>query len=97
LEEKAYAKSSWHIFPIRVKKNRDKVFNKLIVENIAVNLHYIPIYLHPYYKKLGYKKGLCPEAEKYYKETMTLPLYPAMSNSQAERVISIVKDAVNIL
>ena len=96
LSEKEYAMSSWHIFPIRVRKNRDKVFDKLIARNISVNIHYIPVYLHPYYKKLGYKKGLCAIAEKYYKETITLPLYCGMSDIDARRVVRDVKDLVKI-
>ncbi|MFC1624239.1 UDP-4-amino-4,6-dideoxy-N-acetyl-beta-L-altrosamine transaminase [Candidatus Omnitrophota bacterium] len=97
LEEREDIVSSWHIFPIRVKKNRDKVFDRLTAEKIGVNVHYIPIYLQPYYKKLGYKKGLCPMAEKYYREAITLPLYPAMSDSQVRRVISVIKSAINSL
>jgi dTDP-4-amino-4,6-dideoxygalactose transaminase len=96
LEEKSYARSSWHIFPVRIKnEKRDKVFNGLRAKGIGVNLHYIPIYMHPYYKKLGYQKDLCPLAEKYYKETMTLPLHPAMSVSDIKKVIMSVKDEVN--
>ena len=75
----------------------DKVFDKLRVGNIGVSLHYIPIYLHPYYEKLGYRKGLCPKAEKYFKETMTLPLFPKMSNSEIKKVITAVKNAVGNL
>ena len=78
-------------------RNRDKVFDKLRVGNIGVSLHYIPIYLHPYYEKLGYRKGLCPKAEKYFKETMTLPLFPKMSNSEIKKVITAVKNAVGNL
>jgi len=91
LEEKKYVRSSWHIFPVRIKNNRDKIFDKLKVAGIGTNIHYIPIYLHPYYKKLGYKKGLCPRAEKYYDETLTLPLYPAMSDSEVIRVIKVIR------
>ena len=97
LSERKYAISSWHIFPIRVKKHRDKIFNTLRSKGVGVNLHYIPIYLHPYYKKLGYKKGLCPMAEKYYREATTLPLYPQMSDSEVEGVVNITKRAVSNL
>ena len=90
LEERSYARSSWHIFPVRVTKYRDRVFNILSAKGIGVNVHYIPIYLHPYYKKLGYRKGLCPEAEKYYKATITLPLYPAMSGAEIKKVVNTV-------
>jgi len=95
LDEKDYIESSWHIFPIRVRKNRDKIFDSLRNKGIGVNVHYIPIYYHPYYQKLGYKKGLCPKAERYYKETITLPLYPQMSDSEVETVIKLAKRTVN--
>lgn len=97
LNEKAYAKSSWHIFPIRLKKNRDNVFDRLRAEGIGVNVHYIPIYLHPYYRKLGYREGLCPKAEKYYEEALTLPVYPGMSDAQIKKVISATKKAMSDL
>ena len=97
LSEREYAASSWHIFPIRVKEDRDIVFNRLQSKGIGSNVHYIPIYLHPYYKKLGYRKGLCPKAEKYFKETLTLPLYPGMSDPEVKRVIMVTKDILNSL
>ena len=97
LGEKEYVKSSWHIFPIRIKRDRNKIFDKLLSKGIGVNVHYIPIYLHPYYKGLGYRKGLCPRAEKYYRETITLPLYPGMRYSDAKRVVEAVKDVVGNL
>ena len=97
LSEREYAASSWHIFPIRVKGDRDTVFDRLQSKGIRSNVHYIPIYLHPYYKKLGYRKGLCPKAEKYFKETLTLPLYPGMSDPEVKRVIMVTKDILNSL
>lgn len=97
LDEKEYVKSSGHIFPIRIKNHRDNIFKILKADDIGVNIHYIPIYLHPYYKKLGYREGLCPKAEKYYKEAITLPLYPAMSNGQLKAVVNSVKKALNSL
>jgi dTDP-4-amino-4,6-dideoxygalactose transaminase len=97
LKERDYAVSSWHIFPIRVNKDRDIIFNELTSKGIGVNVHYIPIYLHPYYKKLGYRKGLCPVAEKYYREAITLPVYPEMSDNEVKRVIRTVKATINRL
>lgn len=94
LAERPYCVSSRHIFPIRVRKDRNGIFDALRSKNIGANLHYIPIYLHPYYKKLGYKKGLCPKAEKYFKETITLPLYPSMSDIDMNRVVRIMKDTL---
>ena len=59
------------------------------------NVHYIPIYLQPYYEKLGYKPGLCPKAEKLYQEMMSLPLYYAMSDQDVEDVIAAVRKIVD--
>lgn len=94
LDEKEYAVSSWHIFPVRViSKDRNKIFDRLRSKGIGVNVHYIPIYQHPYYKRLGYKNGLCPKAERYYEEAITLPLYPAMSDAEAKKVVRFTKSA----
>jgi perosamine synthetase len=88
--------SSWHLYVIRLKldelnADRKEIFEALISENIGVNVHYIPVHLLPYYSDLGYKKGICPNAEKLYEEIITLPLYPAMDKKDIEDVI----DAVN--
>ena len=53
-------------------------------------MHYIPVYWHPYYEKLGYKKGLCPNAEKLYNEILSLPLYYSLTDSDVEDVIAAV-------
>ncbi|HHU91799.1 MAG TPA: UDP-4-amino-4,6-dideoxy-N-acetyl-beta-L-altrosamine transaminase [Halanaerobiaceae bacterium] len=73
--------SSWHLYIIQVDeeklgKSRKDVFNHLRSKGIGVQVHYIPVYWHPYYQDLGCKKGLCPEAETVYKRIITLPLYP---------------------
>lgn len=96
LNEKKHAVSSWHIFPVRIRRHRDKIFDRLRSMGIGVNLHYIPIYLHPYYKKMGYRKGLCPKAERYYRGAMTLPLYPGMSDSEVKRVVKVTKRIVDV-
>lgn len=84
-------KSAWHLYIIKVKKNRTQVFNALREKGIGVQIHYIPVYYHPYYQRLGYKKGLCPEAERYYKETITLPLFPKMTDKNTQDVIKAVR------
>lgn len=63
--------------------------------NIGVNVHYIPVYLQPYYEELGYQKGLCPNAESYYETTITLPLFPKMTDDDAWYVISAIKALSN--
>ncbi len=92
-------RSAWHLYIIRLnleKLNADRktVFDALKAENIGVNVHYIPVYYHPYYKKMGYVKGLCPNAERLYEEIITLPLFPSMSNRDAEDVVTAVKKVV---
>ncbi|MDR1159047.1 MAG: UDP-4-amino-4,6-dideoxy-N-acetyl-beta-L-altrosamine transaminase [Syntrophomonadaceae bacterium] len=98
--EADYAASGWHIYVIRLKLpllnvSRNTVFAALRAENIGVNLHYIPVYLHPYYKRLGYEAGLCPQAEQVYQEIITLPLFPSMSDEDAQDVIKAVKKVIN--
>jgi UDP-4-amino-4,6-dideoxy-N-acetyl-beta-L-altrosamine transaminase len=88
--EKDYAKSSWHLYPIRLKDEyKDKkalIFNKLRENGLGVQVHYIPVYLQSYYENLGYNKGFCPNAEDFYQKEISLPIYPAMSNDDLEQV-----------
>jgi len=89
-------KSSYHLYVVRLNlsklnASRQQVFGALRAESIGVNVHYIPLYWHPYYNNLGYGKGLCPVAEKAYEEIITLPLFPAMSDRDAGDVIKAVK------
>jgi len=53
-----------------------------------VNVHYLPIHLQPYYREQGFARGSCPEAEAHGEDALTLPLYPAMTDAQQERVVS---------
>ena len=64
-------------------------------EGICCNVHYIPVYYFPHYERLGYKKGLCPNAEALYEQMMSLPLYYALSDEQQDDVIAAVKKLVN--
>jgi UDP-4-amino-4,6-dideoxy-N-acetyl-beta-L-altrosamine transaminase len=96
--EKPYVKSSWHIYYIRLKdaSKRRLIFEELQKSNIGVQVHYIPVHLQPYYQKnFGFKSGDYPEAEDYYRSTITLPLYPKMINSEIQYVINILKSHNN--
>ncbi len=91
-----FSNSAWHLYIIRLKLDKlscskKEFFEAMLKENICVNLHYLPVYLHPYYQQLGYKKGLCKEAEKLYEEMLTLPLFPLMSDDDVFDVVSAVK------
>ena len=59
----------------------------IIPARVGVNLHYIPIYRHPYYEAMGFKAEYFPEAEKYYKETVSIPIYSMLCNEEQERLI----------
>ena len=73
--------------PDRLKIGRREFFDALAAENVCCNVHYIPTYYFPYYEKLGYKRGICPKAEKLYEEIISLPLYYAMSDQDVQDVI----------
>jgi len=79
------------INPYKLTINRREFFDALAAENVCCNVHYIPVYYFPYYQKLGYKKGLCPKAEKLYDEMITLPLYYGMSDQDCDDVIRAVE------
>lgn len=74
----------------RLRIGRKEFFEALKAENVCCNVHYIPTYYFPYYEKLGYKRGICPKAEKLYEEIISLPLYYAMSDQDVQDVIDAV-------
>jgi len=98
-EEKSYAKSSYHLFPVRFEneKVRKKVFDFLRSKNILVQVHYIPVYWHPYYRELGYKKGICPVAEDFYKSEISIPMFPSMTNKDVKYVCNTIKEFFNTI
>lgn len=88
---KTYIKSSFHNYAIKVTKgDRNKLIAYLAEMGISAGVHYMPLYKHPIYKKLGIK-GDCPVAEKVWGKVVLLPLYPDMTDSDIEKVISAVK------
>lgn len=89
-----------HLYIIRLdleklKCTRREFFDAMSAENVQCQIHYVPVYWFPYYKKLGYTKGLCPNAEEVYKGIMSIPLYPKMTDSDVEDVIKAVTKVVN--
>jgi perosamine synthetase len=90
--------SAWHLYVLRFnnKLDRLKIFTSLRNKGIGVNVHYIPVNLHPYYvKTYGYRKGDLPRAEAYYNDAITLPLYPGMSRDDIKYVIHSVLEAID--
>lgn len=91
--------SAFHLYIIRLKqdemkKNRLEVFQQLRDHGIGVNVHYIPVHTQPYYQALGFEKGDFPEAERYYAEAITIPLYHHMSFDEQDKVINELKEII---
>jgi len=85
--------SSYHLYLIRLKvgeinRTNRQVFGAMHAAGILVNLHYIPVYLQPYFENLGFKRGYCPEAERYYAESLSLPMFPGLTEAQQDSVVT---------
>jgi UDP-4-amino-4,6-dideoxy-N-acetyl-beta-L-altrosamine transaminase len=98
--EKKYAKSAYHLYPIRLKDKyihkRKEIFGNLRKNNIWVQVHYIPVHTQPYYKKhFKYNLGDFPVAENFYQRIISLPMYPAMRESDIQYVIKTVLNTIN--
>ena len=88
--------SGWHLYIVQVKNcDRRKVFEALREQGIAVNVHYIPVYKHPYYQEHGYKDVHCRNAEEVYSHIISLPLYPTLTEEQQQYVIETLKYVIN--
>lgn len=88
----AEAESAWHLYVVRLhtkalRVSHRQVFEGLRAAGIGVNVHYIPVHLQPYYRDLGFTAGDFPEAEAYYAQAISLPLYPAMTDAQQDYVV----------
>jgi UDP-4-amino-4,6-dideoxy-N-acetyl-beta-L-altrosamine transaminase len=89
--------SSYHLYPILIPLGRENpsqraVFGSLHRNGILANLHYIPVYLQPYYAKIGFDYGYCPNAEEYFRRTVSLPMFPTLDDSDIDRVVSALKE-----
>lgn len=88
--------SAWHLYVVRIRDNNSSpahgdVFNAMRAGGVNVNLHYLPVHLQPYYRRLGFKSGQFPEAEAHGREAITLPLYPTLPEIEQEQVIKLLK------
>ena len=88
--------SAWHLYVVRLQitgnsPSRERVFQAMRHAGIGVNVHYIPVHTQPYYRGLGFKPGDFPEAERYYREAMTLPLYPGLNGSDIDKIATALK------
>jgi UDP-4-amino-4,6-dideoxy-N-acetyl-beta-L-altrosamine transaminase len=90
---------SWHLYVVRLRLDEIhtshlEVYKSLRAAGIGVNLHYIPVYLQPYYEKLGFTAGYCPAAEQYYAEAISLPLFPGLTEAQQDEVVDALGSAI---
>nr|WP_317199859.1 UDP-4-amino-4,6-dideoxy-N-acetyl-beta-L-altrosamine transaminase [uncultured Psychrobacter sp.] len=93
--------SGFHLYVICLHLNKIdnthlEVFEGMREAGILVNLHYIPVHLHPYYQELGFEIGQFPQSEQYYKQAMSIPLFPSMTETQQDEVVSVLKKLLNL-
>lgn len=91
--------SGLHLYVIRlnlaeINKTQRQIYNSLYSAGIGVNVHYIPVYRQPYYEKMGFRAGYCPEAEKYYSEVISIPMYPGLTFEQQDFVVQSLHQAL---
>jgi dTDP-4-amino-4,6-dideoxygalactose transaminase len=100
--EPALCESSYHLYVFRILfdelgKSRNQMVEELLLKGIGTQVHYIPLHMQPYYKKIyHYQKGDLPVAEAYYKKALSLPLYFAMTDADIEKVINSVMECLNV-
>lgn len=92
--------SAYHLYPVRIQQNeygttQRQVYDALQAAGVNVNLHYIPVYRQPYYESMGFESGYCPEAEKYYQQTLSIPIYPTLTDEEQTKVIRVLQASVN--
>ncbi|MEP1447161.1 MAG: UDP-4-amino-4,6-dideoxy-N-acetyl-beta-L-altrosamine transaminase [Paraglaciecola sp.] len=88
-----YATSAWHLYMIELTQHsRQQVYIQLQERGVGVNVHYIPIHLHPYYQRLGFEKGEFPNSEQFYNCALTLPLYPSLTFDEQDVVINSLRE-----
>lgn len=93
--------TSFHLYIIRfklheIKKSHREIYSELLAAGIGVNLHYIPVYRQPYYERMGFKVGYCSQAEEYYSEVISIPIYPGMTEKQQGKVVKELYKAIGI-
>jgi len=92
--EKDCVSHAWHLFPVRLKDEyvdaKIEIFSRLRKLGLWVQVHYMPIYFHPFYRELGYGKSSCIRAEDFYRREISLPIYPAMTDENIEHVVQII-------
>jgi len=88
------AESAWHLYVVRIAERRDEVFAALRAAGVGVNVHYIPVHLQPFYRQMGFAPGDFPEAEAYYAQALSLPLYPGLTEAEQHYIVNALSDAL---
>jgi dTDP-4-amino-4,6-dideoxygalactose transaminase len=93
--------SGLHLYVIRlnldeISHSQKEVYESLRKQGIGVNLHYIPVYRQPYYERMGFKVGYCTEAEQYYREVISIPMYPGLTEELQDQVVDAIRKALEI-
>lgn len=90
-----HVEPAWHLFVVRVPADiRRFLYEKLRDRRINAQVHYLPVYRHPLFQDLGYKLGACPRAEERYAESLSLPLFPRLTEAEQDRVIEVVREVM---
>jgi dTDP-4-amino-4,6-dideoxygalactose transaminase len=85
----------WHLYPLRIRDGRRRaLYEHLRANEIGVQVNYMPVYWHPVYADLGYQRGMCPVAEEYYAQEISLPLFPDLTDADVDRVIELIRGFV---
>ena len=85
---RAHVDPTWHLYAVRILEGRRReVYERLRSAGIGVQVNYLPVYWHPLFEDLGYRRGQCPVAEAFYAEQLSLPLYPDLTNAEQDRVV----------
>lgn len=92
LARRPEVRHAYHLYVVRIP-DRDVCFSRMRAVGIGVNVHYVPVHLHPYYQRRGYRRGLCPVAEAAYGSILTLPLWAGMTEDDVRRVCGTLEDA----
>ena len=93
--------SAYHLYVIRLHlealgKTQRQVYDELRAAGILVNLHYIPVYRHPYYEQMGFEAGYCPEAEEYFAQAISIPLHPSLTLEQQDYVVLTLREVLGV-
>jgi len=89
---RAGADPMWHLYPLRIRDGRRRaLFEHLRASGIGVQVNYLPVYRHPVYADLGYQRGMCPVAEDYYAQEISLPMFADLTDADVDRVIDLIR------